>query len=86
MADIIGAAAGTREANAGAGRLLAARAAGHEYDPDRVARFDELATYLRAIPRKPTRPSSPVGLLAVEVQNREVLTTDAFGTEHLTTA
>lgn len=48
--DIIGVAAGTREARAGAGRLLAARAAGHEYDPDRVARFDELASFLAAIP------------------------------------
>ena len=50
VADIIGAAAGTREARTGASRLLAAKAAGREYDLDRVARFDELATYLRAIP------------------------------------
>jgi hypothetical protein len=50
VADIIGAAAGTRGVRTGAGRLLAARAAGHEYDPERIARFDELATYLRAIP------------------------------------
>ncbi len=50
VADIIGAVAGTREARVGAGRLLAARAAGREYDPDRVARFDELACYLRALP------------------------------------
>jgi hypothetical protein len=50
VADIIGAAAGTREARAGAGRLLAARAAGLEYDPDRIARFDELAAYLNARP------------------------------------
>ncbi len=49
VADIIGAAVGTREGR-GAGRLLAAKAAGVEYDPERVARFDELATYLRAIP------------------------------------
>jgi hypothetical protein len=48
--DIIGVADGTREARAGAGRLLAARAAGHEYDPDRMARFDELATFLMAMP------------------------------------
>lgn len=48
--DIIGVAAGTREARAGAGRLLAARAAGHEYDPDRVARFDELTSFLAAMP------------------------------------
>ncbi len=48
--DIIGVVAGTREARAGAGRLLAARAAGHEYDADRVARFDELASFLAAIP------------------------------------
>lgn len=50
MADIVGTVAGTREARAGAGRLLTARAAGREYDPDRVARFDELAGYLRALP------------------------------------
>lgn len=48
--DLIGAAAGTREARAGAGRLLAARAVGQEYDPDRVRRFDELAAFLTAIP------------------------------------
>jgi hypothetical protein len=48
--DLIGVAVGTREARAGAGRLLAARAAGHEYDPDRVARFDELASFLTALP------------------------------------
>lgn len=52
VADIIGVAAGTRQARAGAGRLLAARAAGREYDPDRVARFDELASYLTAIPQE----------------------------------
>ena len=46
VVDIIGAAAGTREARAGAGRLLAARAAGLEYDPDRIAAFDDLASYL----------------------------------------
>ncbi|MDQ3681136.1 MAG: Fic family protein [Actinomycetota bacterium] len=50
VADIIGAVAGTREARPGAGRLLAARAAGREYDPDRVARFDELVGYLGALP------------------------------------
>jgi hypothetical protein len=48
VADVIGAVAGTREARASAGRLLAARAAGLEYDPDRIARFDELASYLAA--------------------------------------
>lgn len=48
--DIIGVAAGTRDARAGAGRLLVARAAGHEYDPDRVARLDELASFLVAMP------------------------------------
>lgn len=48
IADIIGAVAGTREARAGAGRLLAARAAGLEYDPDRITRFDELASHLAA--------------------------------------
>lgn len=50
VADIIGAVAGTREARAGAGRLLAARAAGLEYDPDRITRFDELAAYLAELP------------------------------------
>ncbi len=50
VVDIIGAVAGTREARAGAGRLLAARAAGFEYDPDRIARFDELANYLSRFP------------------------------------
>jgi hypothetical protein len=57
VADIIGAAAGTRKARAGAGRLLAAKAAGQEYDPDRVARFDELAAYLRAIPSEADVPT-----------------------------
>lgn len=50
IADLIGAAAGTREARAGAGRLLAARSVGLEYDPDRIARFDQLAAYLAALP------------------------------------
>lgn len=50
IADIVGAAAGTRDARAGAGRLLAARAAGLEYDPERVARFDALAAHLRSLP------------------------------------
>jgi hypothetical protein len=50
VADIIGVVAGTREARAGAGPLLAARAAGLEYDPDRISRFDELAAYLADIP------------------------------------
>lgn len=49
-ADIIGVAAGTREARAGAGPLLAARSSGHEYDPERVTLFDELAGFLAAIP------------------------------------
>ena len=62
VADIIGAVAGTRSARAGAGRLLAARAAGREYDPDRVARFDELAAYLRALP---TDTDVPVELPAL---------------------
>lgn len=48
--DILGAAAGTRAVRAGAGRLLTAKAAGHEYDPARVERFDELARFLAAIP------------------------------------
>lgn len=60
--DIVGVAAGTREARAGAGKLLAARAAGHEYDPDRVARFDEMASFLAAIP---TDLDIPVGLPAL---------------------
>ena len=60
--DIVGMAAGTREARAGAGRLLAARAAGHEYDPDRVARFDDLATFLAAIP---ANLDIPAGLPAI---------------------
>ena len=50
VADIIGAVAGTREARAAGGRLLAARAAGLEYDPDRITRFDELATHLAELP------------------------------------
>ena len=58
VADILGAVAGTREARAGAGRLLAARSAGHEYDPDRVARFDELADYLRDIPASAEVPAN----------------------------
>ncbi len=56
VADIIGAVAGTKVASAGAGRLLAARAAGHEYDPDRVVRFDELANYLRRLPAETDVP------------------------------
>ncbi|MGH9041311.1 MAG: Fic family protein [Acidimicrobiia bacterium] len=48
--NIIGVVARTREARLGGGRLLASRAAGHEYDADRVARFDELAAFLAAIP------------------------------------
>ena len=48
--DIIGVAAGTREARAGAGRLLAARASGQEYDHDRIVRFDELASFLARLP------------------------------------
>lgn len=50
VADTIGAVAGTRAVHAGAGRLLAARAVGLEYDPDRIARFDELADFLSRIP------------------------------------
>jgi hypothetical protein len=49
VADIVGTAIGTREARAGAGRLLAARAAGREYDPDRIERFDVLARYLGVV-------------------------------------
>jgi hypothetical protein len=55
--DILGVAAGARSARPGAGRLLAARAAGSEYDPDRVARFDELAAFLAAIPDQLDIPS-----------------------------
>jgi len=50
VAEIIGAVAGTRQARAGAGRLLVARTAGLQYDPDRIARFDELASYLADLP------------------------------------
>jgi hypothetical protein len=50
VAKIIGAVAGTRDARAGAGRLLTARAARLEYDPDRIARFDQLASNLANIP------------------------------------
>ena len=50
VGDIVAVAAGTRDAPARGGRLLAARAAGREYDPDRVARFDELAALVAAIP------------------------------------
>jgi len=46
--DLVGAVAGTREARPNAGRLLAARSAGREYDVDRVKRFDELAAFLGA--------------------------------------
>ena len=56
VVDIIGVAAGTREARAGAGPLLAARASGHEYDPERVTRFDELARFLASDPAEPRRP------------------------------
>ncbi len=66
VADIIGAVAGTRQARAGAGRLLAARAAGREYDPDRVERFDELAAYLRAIPPEADVPIELLSLPAEE--------------------
>ncbi|MDP9440931.1 MAG: hypothetical protein M3P34_01855 [Actinomycetota bacterium] len=38
------------EARAGAGRLLAARAGRLEYDPDRIGRFGELASYLADVP------------------------------------
>jgi Fic/DOC family len=62
VAGIVGAVAGTRQARAGAGRLLAARAAGREYDPDRVARFDELASYLRALPSDAGVPDEPPAL------------------------
>ncbi len=48
--DIIGAATGTRAARAGAGSLLVARASGHEYDPDRVERFEEFVRFLASVP------------------------------------
>jgi hypothetical protein len=48
--DVIGVAAGTRRARAGGGPLLAARAAGHEFDDGRRRRFDELARFLTTIP------------------------------------
>ena len=43
--EMVGVVARTREARAGAGRLLAARAGGHEYDPDRVHRVLGLPRY-----------------------------------------
>jgi Fic/DOC family len=48
--DIIGAVAGTRPRPSAAGPLLAARASGREYDPERVERFDQLAAVLADIP------------------------------------
>lgn len=66
VTDIVGAVAGTREARAGAGRLLAARSAGLEYDSDRVARFDELAAHLRAIPPDTDVPPELPALAAEE--------------------
>jgi hypothetical protein len=47
---IVGTAAGTRAVRTRTGHLRAARAAGREYDPDRVRRFDDLATFLQRIP------------------------------------
>ena len=55
--ELVGAVAGTRPVRSGAGRLLAARAAGGEWDPARVERFDELASYLAAIPEKVEVPA-----------------------------
>jgi hypothetical protein len=62
--ELVGAVAGTRPVRAGAGRLLTARAAGGEWDPARVERFDELASYLNAIPEGADVPAfleSPPG-------------------------
>jgi hypothetical protein len=50
VAELIGAVAGTREARKGAGALLRARSAGREYDPGRIERLDQLASYLSSIP------------------------------------
>ena len=49
VADMVGVLAGSREVRVGAGHLLAARAAGLEYDPDRIGQFDKLAAYLSDI-------------------------------------
>ncbi len=68
--EIVGAAAGTRRVRRGAGRLLVGRSAGHEYDPDRVARFDELASYLAAIPAE---VDVPVNLPAVPIDDASSL-------------
>lgn len=60
--DVIGAAAGTRSVRSGVGPLLAARAAGQEYDPDRIVRLDQLADFLVAIPAGLDVPSEmPAG-------------------------
>jgi hypothetical protein len=48
--DIVGAVAGTRPVRKGAGKLLAARAGGREWDPTRLERFGHLAEYLNAPP------------------------------------
>ena len=60
--EVIGVAAGTRAARTGAGHLLAARAAGREYDPDRVARFDDIASFLLAMPDELDIPGDLPGL------------------------
>ncbi len=54
--ELVGAIAGTRPVRAGAGRLLAAQAAGGEWDPARMERFDELAAYLAAVPAEADVP------------------------------
>ncbi len=58
IAEIIGQVVGTRPARAGAAPLLAARAAGLEFDPARVERFDQLAGFLAAIPADPEIPAA----------------------------
>ncbi len=59
---LVGAVAGTRPVGQGAGRLLAARATGEEYDPRRIEAFDDLARYLAAMP---TDADVPTDLPAV---------------------
>ncbi len=56
--ELIGAVAGTRQVRHRAGRLLAARAAGGEWDPGRVELFDQLARYLAAVPEGTDVPSA----------------------------
>ncbi|HRE02736.1 MAG TPA: Fic family protein [Ilumatobacteraceae bacterium] len=54
----IGMALGSRDAASGS-RSLAARAAGHPYDPDRIERFDTLVAALRSTPPQSRRGLDP---------------------------